>query len=214
MTVDTPATTRARVLGICIAALIAAAGLAACAGLDLGDYIRVQTPHAVQQASGIPATMTLNQAEGEYRAWHASISDAGARWKAAIERGHETRALVSQLTLQTLSDVGPTVAGLPVLGPALPLLTLLGGWFLRRPGDVSRADMAREKEASYNAGMRRSRDAVLDEIRRLGVALPAAMLSAHTTTLPPPLGGVGSFSGPAAPERVTPAQNSTDMPDG
>lgn len=160
-------TERQRTIGVILLALTGATVLGACAGLDLGDWIRVQTPHAVQVQAGLPASLSLNEAEAEYRAWMASITDVGTRWQTSIERSREIRTQLSQLLLQVGDRAGPTLAGIPALAPVVPLLTLLGGWFLRRPGDVSRADMAREKEDSYNAGLKRGREAVYQGLSRV-----------------------------------------------
>ena len=61
--------------------------------------------------------------------------------------------LNDQFSAGVLDSVGPALAGVPVLAPALPLLTGLGGLFLRRPGDVTKDDLRKQKEASYNAGL-------------------------------------------------------------
>ena len=37
-------------------------GLAACAGFDLGDMVKVKTPNTIQQTRGLPRTTTLNEA--------------------------------------------------------------------------------------------------------------------------------------------------------
>lgn len=122
--------------------------LAAVAGCDLGDIVRVKTPIAIQQQVGLPAAVSLNEAEAEYRAWIQSAQRTGAQWKTSIERGNEVRGLLGQLTLSVLDSFGPTLAGVPVLGPSLPALTGLVGLFL------GAARLRREKEASFNKGLR------------------------------------------------------------
>lgn len=123
-------------------------GLAACAGFDLGDIVKVKTPNAIQQTTGLPARTTLNEAEAEYRAWFENTQRTGALWKANIERANEVRSLLSQLTLSALDQVGPTLAGVPVVGPALPALTGLVGLF------IGAARLRKEKEASFNKGLK------------------------------------------------------------
>ena len=128
--------------------------LAACAGFDLGDIVKVRTPHAIQQTTGLAARTTLNEAEAEYRAWFENTQRTGAQWKANIERANEVRALLSQVTLSALDEVGPTLAGVPVVGPALPALTGLVGLF------IGAARLRKEKEASFNKGLKEGRDLV------------------------------------------------------
>ena len=124
--------------------------LAACAGFDLGDLVQVKTPRAIQQTTGLAARTSLNEAEAEYRAWFEDVQRTGAQWKASIERGTEIRGLLGQLTLSALDQVGPTLAGVPVLGPALPALAGLAGLFL------GSGRLRKEKEASFNKGLKQA----------------------------------------------------------
>ena len=127
--------------------------LAACAGFDLGDVVRVQTPGSIQRDVGLPSQMTLNEAEAEYQAWFADVKRSGSQWKTNIERGNEIRGLLNQVTLSALDQVGPTLGGVPVLGPALPAVTGLLGLFL------GTGKLRKEKEASFNKGMEKGQGA-------------------------------------------------------
>ena len=124
--------------------------LAACAGADLGDVVRVKTPPAIQQQKGLASSTTLNEAQSEYQAWHEEVKRVGAQWKTNIEKGNEIRATLGQLTLSALDTAGPTLAGIPVLGPALPALTGLAGMF------IGGRRLRKEKEDSYNAGLKKA----------------------------------------------------------
>jgi len=55
------------------------------------------------------------------------------------------------LTLSALDQIGPTVAGIPMLGPALPAMTGLVGLFL------GTGRLRKEKESSFNKGMKEGR---------------------------------------------------------
>lgn len=125
--------------------------LAACAAVDLGDIIKARTPAVVQQQTGVPRTLSLNDAEAEYRAWVEQTRLAAAQWRASIERSNEVRSMLAQITLGALDDVGPAIAGVPVLGPALPALTGLAGLFL------GGSRLRKEKEASFNKGLKEGR---------------------------------------------------------
>lgn len=122
--------------------------LAACAGFDLGDIVKVKTPHEIQQTTGLSSRVSLNEAEAEYRAWFEDVQRTGAQWKASIERAGEIRGLLGQLTLTALDEVGPTLAGVPIAGPALPALTGIVGLF------IGSGRLRREKEASFNKGLK------------------------------------------------------------
>jgi hypothetical protein len=136
------------IVGLLLLALV----LASCAGFDLGDIVKVKTPNNIQQTTGLPSTLSLNEAETEYQNWFNGTQTTGAQWKSSIEKAGELRGLFSQLTLSALDTVGPTVAGLPVLGPALPALTGIVGLFL------GSGRLRKEKEASFNKGMEKGRD--------------------------------------------------------
>jgi len=132
--------------------LLVGALLASCAGLDLGDIVHVKTPHTIQQQTGLPSKITLNEAEVEYRIWFRTIQDVGTQWQANIEKGNEIRGLLGQLTLNALDDLGPIIAGVPVLGASLPVLTGLIGIFLGISGK------AKGKQDSYNAGIKKAKE--------------------------------------------------------
>ena len=100
--------------------------------------------------TGLPSTLSLNGAEVEYQNWFnltQTTGVGGAQWKGNIEKAGEIRGLLGQLTLSALDTVGPTVAGLPVLGPALPALTGIVGLF------IGSGRLRKEKEASFNKGL-------------------------------------------------------------
>lgn len=132
--------------------LLVSMSIAACAGFDMGDMIKVKTPNNVSKAHGVPSSTSLNEAENEYAGWLDDVQRDAEQWRTNIERGNEIRGVLSQLTLQALDSVGPTLAGVPVLGPALPALTGLAGLFL----GVGR--IRREKEKSYNAGIEKAKE--------------------------------------------------------
>jgi hypothetical protein len=130
--------------------------LASCAGIDLGDLVKVKTPNAIQQTTGLRATLSLNEAEVEYQNWFNQTQATGAQWKGNIARAGEVRGLLGQLTLSALDTVGPTVAGVPVLGPALPALTGIVGLF------IGSGRLRKEKEASFNKGLETGRDMAVE----------------------------------------------------
>ncbi|MCC7409960.1 MAG: hypothetical protein IT442_17975 [Phycisphaeraceae bacterium] len=144
--------TRTQVIIFVIAILLLSAALAACAGFDLGDMVRVKTPTAIQQTVGLPAQVSLNDAEAEYQGWLSNVQRTGAQWKANIDKANAIRATFNQLTLAALDEVGPTLAGVPMLGPLLPAATGILGLFL----GTSR--LRKEKENSYNAGLEKGQE--------------------------------------------------------
>jgi hypothetical protein len=139
--------TRTQVIVFVIAIVLISATLAACAGFDLGDMVRVKTPTAIQQTVGLPAQVSLNDAEVEYQGWLSNVQRTGAQWKTNIDKANAIRATFNQLTLAALDEVGPTLAGVPVVGPLLPAATGILGLVL------GSSRLRKEKEDSYNAGL-------------------------------------------------------------
>lgn len=132
---------------LALAAIAVSLTVAACAGFDLGDVVRVKTPNHIQHTTGLPRTTTLNTAAHEYQAWLDDVQRNATQWKASIDRADDVRAVLDQLTLTALNDAGPTLAGIPVAGPALPALTAILGLTL------GSARLRKEKEASFNKGL-------------------------------------------------------------
>lgn len=66
------------------ALILLALVLASCAGLDLGDIVKVKTPNTIQQTTGLPSTLSLNEAEVEYQNWFNQTQTTGAQWKGNI----------------------------------------------------------------------------------------------------------------------------------
>jgi hypothetical protein len=122
-------------------------GLLSFAGCDMGDMIHVKTPNTIQQQTGLASNITLNEAESEYQLWYQHMQTAGSQWKSNIEHANEIRNMVNQLSLSALDEIGPTVAGVPVLGPMLPAASGLLGLFL------GSGKLRKEKEDSFNKGL-------------------------------------------------------------
>ncbi len=77
---------------IIVAALGISILIAVISGCDLGDLLQAKTPQAIQQSAGMPSSMSLNEAESEYRVWFASVSESGARWRANMWRSRWRRS--------------------------------------------------------------------------------------------------------------------------
>ena len=71
---------------------------------------------------------------------HSSASPrASSSWDGQRRNAARTRT--------ALDDIGPSLAGVPIAGPALPALTGLAGLF------IGAGRLRKEKEASFNKGM-------------------------------------------------------------
>lgn len=121
--------------------------MGACAGFDMGDLVRVETPVQVQREKGLPKSLTFNQAQTEYEQWLSGVQATGAQWKGDLEDADYIVGALSQLGLQQLNELGPTLAGVPVLGPSSTVLLGIAGYAF------GQRNKRKEKEKSYNAGL-------------------------------------------------------------
>lgn len=121
--------------------------LMACAGMDFGDLVQVETPVEIQRDKGYPKRMSLNQSKELFTADHEDFVRNFNTWRGSIESGDQLVGMLNQMSLQGLNELGPQVAGVPVLGPAFPFITGLAGFALQRVRTES------EKRKSYNKGL-------------------------------------------------------------
>lgn len=134
--------------------LLLGAVLASCTAFDLGDLVKVGTPESVQRSEGLSATLSLNDAEHEYRKYFENVQADLVRWRSEIERADQVAGMIGQLTLNALDQAGPMIAGVPVLGSSLPVVAGLVGLAL------GRGNLRKEKEKSYNAGQLKASDII------------------------------------------------------
>jgi len=97
--------------------------------------------------------------------WIAWVDRQSARLEAEIGQAQERAAVIRSLTEMGISvgqDAASTLPGGALISTGL---ALMGGLFLKRPGDRKREQL--EKEASYNAG--------LDQGRQIASAVRAGL---------------------------------------
>lgn len=135
------------------ALLIGVGCLFTACGMNFGDIVHAKTPTTIQQQTGLPSSLSLNEANSEYQAWLDDTKRAGTEWKERIESADAVAGALGQLTMSGLDQIGPTLGGVPVLGPMLPGLTGLIGLF------VGRSKLNKEKEASFNKGLEKGAEA-------------------------------------------------------
>lgn len=125
----------------------------AVVGCSFGDFIRTDVPPAAQKSEGLPKSLSLNESQVEFERYLHNVEMTADQWTQSIESGLALQSLLSDIVMTELSPSRLAVMGIPVGGPAALLLTFGVGTFLKRPGDVSPKESAKEKEKSYNAGL-------------------------------------------------------------
>lgn len=132
--------------------VLAIAALGAC---QVEDFVKVDVPDEVATAIDRPDRIPVSATDAAWEDWVAWVDRQSSRFAESIDRGNEVAGVLRGLTETGIAigqDAAATVPGGAFIGTALGLL---GGLFIRRPGDATRE--AKEKEASYNAGLERGR---------------------------------------------------------
>tara|TARA_R100000654_G_scaffold19900_2_gene40414 strand:+ start:8709 stop:9290 length:582 start_codon:yes stop_codon:yes gene_type:complete len=133
-------------------------------GCQVSDLISVDVPPDVKQAIDIEGDVTLTQIPDVWEDWQAYVEKNTNRLEAETDRGYELLGFVTSATNIAVSAAGEAAPAFP--GGAL-LIGLLGGaagLFMKKPG-TDRA-IAKEKEASYNAGMKKA-EVMADQAKAL-----------------------------------------------
>lgn len=157
---------------IIVGAIALASAAAALSGCDLGDVLQVKTPSGIQQDTGLPRTLSLNEAEQEYRLELERQKTHMLAWRDNIEGTNAVRGIISQLALDQLNELGPVVGGVPVVGPLLLGALPIAGLFVRRPGDKSRAEVADLQRSEHDKGWDEGRAELLQQLAQLGIRAP------------------------------------------
>ena len=135
-----------------LAVLLLASALSAC---QIDDLVSVDVPAGVATAIDVEPRIAVSATDDAWEDWTAWVDRESKRFANAIDDGQRTVGVLTSLTETGISigqDAASTLPGGAILGSGL---ALLGGLFLRRPGDDRREREAAEE--SYNAGLDRGR---------------------------------------------------------
>ena len=138
---------------VAIVILLAFIGMTALQGCNLASFVPVNIPPAVKAAVDLPQDerVTLDSADAVYEEWVAHVNLNTRKFETAIEDANERYIVLKQLTDIGLGVASEQASGIPGGAILLSGLSLLGGLFLKRPGEDSR--VAKEKRDSYNKGI-------------------------------------------------------------
>jgi hypothetical protein len=136
-----------------LAVLILGLGVQGC---DLQKMVKFDVPKGVQGAIETNETETLSNSDYVWSQWENWVQANSNALAANISDANERVALINDVTalgMGALGEVSSTFPGGAVLFSGLSLLT---GWFLKRPGEDKA--VAKEKEDSYNAGLAKGQE--------------------------------------------------------
>jgi len=125
-------------------------------GCNLEKMVSVDVPGGVREAIDAPNKITLDEADylwDQWKSWVDSNSNALAR---NIENGNERVALIENVTAMGIGALGEVSGNFPGGALLFSSLTLMTGWFLKRPKEDK--VVAKEKEDSYNAGLEKGKE--------------------------------------------------------
>lgn len=149
-----------------ISVLFAASlAFAVIAGCEWGRLVQVDTPPAIAAAQGLEPRLSLTDAGYEYDRWLADVQRDGRRWQGEIERASQVVAWLDTFTLAAVDEIGPQLAGVPLVGFAVPFLAGLAGLMKRRPGDVSGDEIKQTHDSTWNEAFEAGKRAALEGVR-------------------------------------------------
>tara|TARA_R110000823_G_scaffold287978_1_gene406212 strand:- start:378 stop:857 length:480 start_codon:yes stop_codon:yes gene_type:complete len=129
------------VIGLCLAVQ----------GCDLQKMVKFDVPKGVQGIVETNEVEPLSNSIYVWEQWTNWVDTNSKQLSANIEDANDRVQMISNLTsmgMGALQEAGGQFPGGAILFSGLSLLT---GWFLKRPGEEKR--LSKEKEDSYNAGM-------------------------------------------------------------
>lgn len=132
-------------------AVVVAGVLAMLQGCDLATLVRVKVPEPVQEAIGVPESVSYANAEAAWNEWKLYVQINSDRLAAEIDAGRERFELLQTVANTGLDALTENAALVPGGGLLVGVLGGLGGLFIRRPGDKKRAQA--ERAQAFNHGM-------------------------------------------------------------
>ena len=133
-------------------------------GCQISDLIRVDVPNDVKTAVGIEGNVTLTQIPDVWDDWQDYVEKNTKRLEAESERSYELLGFINSATNIAIGAAEGAASSFPGGALLIGLLSGAAGLYMKKPG-TDRV-IAKEKEASYNAG--------LEKAKALAEALPIA----------------------------------------
>tara|TARA_Y100001937_G_scaffold88533_1_gene119725 strand:- start:105 stop:632 length:528 start_codon:yes stop_codon:yes gene_type:complete len=143
--------TNPRAAWLIVAAITALAITSILSACQIQDIVRVDVPAGIQQAIDLEPRISVSDSGAAWEEWVAWVDRNSSRFSDEIDRGQATAGLIASLTDTGLAlgkDAASTLPGGAFISTGL---ALMGGLFLKRPGD--KAKERAEAEKSYNAGL-------------------------------------------------------------
>lgn len=147
--------TNPRAAWLIVAAISALAITSILSACQIQDLVRVDVPDGVQKAIEVEPRISVSDSGAAWEEWVAWVDRNSSRFSDEIDRGQETAGLIASLTQTGIAlgqDAASTLPGGALISTGL---ALMGGLFLKRPGD--KAKERAEADKSYTAGLLKGR---------------------------------------------------------
>lgn len=138
-----------------VGALIIAMAVQGC---DLQKMVKFDVPTDVQNAIQTSERESLADSEYIWDEWSNWVESNSSRLAANIQDSRERLELINSVTALGIGALGEVSNSFPGGAVIFSGLSLLAGWFLKRPGEAK--TVAKEKEDSYNAGLAKGKELV------------------------------------------------------
>jgi len=114
-------------------------------GCDLATLVRIDVPEPVQEAIGVPDSVSYADAESAWNEWKLFVQINSDRMASEIEAGRERFELLQSVANTGLEALSENASLFPGGGLIVGVLGGVGGLFVRRPGDKKKMVQAVQK---------------------------------------------------------------------
>ena len=125
-------------------------------GCDLQKMVKFDVPKEVQESINSEERESLSNSDYVWDRWTNWVEANSKALASNIEDANATVSLINNVTAMGMGALGEVSNSFPGGAIIFSGLSLLTGWFLKRPGEDKA--VAKEKEDSYNAGLAKGQE--------------------------------------------------------
>ena len=145
-----------RAAWLIVAAITALAITSVLSACQIEDLVRVDVPAGIQNAIDLEPKISVAESGAAWEEWTAWVERNSTRFADEIDGGQKTAGIIASLTSTGIAfgqDAASTLPGGAFISTGL---ALMGGLFLKRPGDKAkqRAQTAAAFQDGMNQGQR------------------------------------------------------------
>ncbi len=137
------------------ALLVAVVGVVA-AGCQLSDIVSVDVPSDIRKSVGVEGRVSLSEAEDVWSDWQSFVKRNTEKFDRETQESYELLGFISTATDIAITSANSATPAFPGGAMLVGLLSGAAGLFLKKPGTDK--VIAKEKEDSYNAGVKKAEE--------------------------------------------------------